>query len=117
MRWITTLGICLLALLLNACTSIPSPNIAVSDFGLLNQSELITLTAGDKTFAFTARIESDGQTLNLVAITPTGQRLFSLKKQGDILTTEAGPLWPQAMPLAAVWLDFEMAHVELLEQP
>jgi hypothetical protein len=116
-RLMLIVGILMQALLIGACTSIPSLNIPVSAFGVINQSELITLEAGDKTFAFTARLESDGETLRVVAITPTGQRLFSITKQGEKLSTEAGPLWPSVMPLAAVWLDFEMVHLEMLAQP
>ena len=112
-----SMGIAMLALLAMGCTSIPSPNVAVSDFGVLNQSELITLESADKTFAFTARIESDGSVVRVVAITPTGQRLFSLEKRGEQLITEPGPLWPSAMPLAAVWADVEIAHVESLAHP
>lgn len=116
-RLILIAGILMQALLINACTSIPSIDIPVSAFGAMSQSELITLEAGDKTFAFTARLESDGETLRVVAITPTGQRLFSMVKHGGKLSTEAGPLWPSAIPLTAVWADFEMTHLEMLAQP
>ena len=109
-KTIKLMGITLLGMLISACTSIPYPNIAAADFAVQNQNELITLEAGEKTLAFTARIENDGSTIRVVAITPTGQRLFSFEKRGEQLISEAGPLWPQAMPLAAVWADIEMAH-------
>ncbi|WP_410498064.1 DUF3261 domain-containing protein [Chitinibacter sp. S2-10] len=100
-----------LSTLLLACTSeIPAPMLPVSAFGSIAQNELITLEAGDRVFAFTARLESDGETLKVVAITPTGQRLFSITRTGEQLLTEPGVLWPRAMPLQAVWADIEMVH-------
>ncbi|WP_028455806.1 DUF3261 domain-containing protein [Chitinilyticum litopenaei] len=112
-RWLM-----LLAMLLAACaTPPPAPMVPVAQLGVLAQSELVTLVAGDREFAFTARLESDGDTLRVVAITPTGQRLFAMRRHGAQLDAEAGPLWPAAMPLEAVWADIEMVHVEMLARP
>ncbi|WP_373976320.1 DUF3261 domain-containing protein [Chitinibacter sp. SCUT-21] len=111
-----SLLLALSCLLLLACSTRPTAQLPtlmpVSAFGTLAQSELVTLTAGEQVFAFTARIESDGQVLQLVAITPTGQRLFSFTRQGDELIAEPGPLWPKRMPLEMVWHDFELTHAQ-----
>jgi hypothetical protein len=90
--------------------SVPAPMLPVADFGVLQQSELVTLQTPDQEISFTARLEGDGRILNVVALTPTGQRLFSFRRQGNRLHAEPGPMWPKAMPLKAVWADIEMAH-------
>ena len=111
MPWFYRLSIALLCSLLLACSH--APLLPVAQFTPLAQSELLTIHRGEHTLAFTARVESDGQTLRVVAISPTGQRLFSLTRVGDQLTTEAGPWWPKFMPLDAVWRDFEISHAPL----
>ena len=110
-RWCYRLSIAWLCSWLLACSH--APLLPVAQFTPLAQSELLTIHSGEQTLAFTARVESDGQTLRVVAISPTGQRLFSLTRVGDQLTTEAGPWWPKFMPLDAVWRDFEISHAPL----
>jgi hypothetical protein len=101
----------LLSLCLVACkTSVPAPMLPLTDFGILQQSELITLHAGEREIAFTARVENDSKIMHVVAITPTGQRLFSFERTDASLHAEAGPLWPTQIPLTAVWADIEMMH-------
>ncbi|MBE9607816.1 DUF3261 domain-containing protein [Chitinilyticum piscinae] len=99
--------------LLAGCAGVAEPRVAVADFGVLAQTELVSLQAGEREAAFTARLESDGEVLRVVAITPTGQRLFSLIRRGQSLQTEAGPLWPAAMPLTVVWADIELVHLAM----
>lgn len=88
----------------------PAPMLQLSNFGLLQQSELITLNSGENEIAFTARVENDNKLMRVVALTPTGQRLFSFERSGTHLESEAGPLWPKQIPLKAVWADIEMMH-------
>lgn len=112
--WLHRITLTLMSSFLLACSSVPMPMLPVAAFGARAQTELLTLQAGEQIFAFTARVESDGQTLRVVAITPTGQRLFSLTRHKDELLTEPGPLWPQAMSLKSVWADFEITHAPAL---
>ncbi|HWS39657.1 MAG TPA: DUF3261 domain-containing protein [Arenimonas sp.] len=96
---------------LAACASKqPAPMLPLSNFGLLQQNELITLTTGEHEIAFMARVENDNKLMRVVAITPTGQRLFSFVRSNTHLETEAGPLWPKQIPLESVWSDIEMLH-------
>ena len=109
LKFLLALSVAVLMGCANIAT-IHSPMLSVAEFGAMAQSELLTLSAGERVVAFTARVESDGETLRVVAITPTGQRLFSITRQGNELLTVPGPLWPAQMPLTAVWRDFEMTH-------
>lgn len=111
---ISSIKIAILSMLLiglmGCVSNQPVLMLPLSDFGLLQQSELITLTTDANEIAFTARVENDNKLMRVVAITPTGQRLFSFERSYTHLGTEAGPLWPKQIPLKVVWSDIEMLH-------
>jgi hypothetical protein len=107
----------LLAILLCACSALgvrhapPSPPLlAPSSLGRsIDALQIVRGAHGDQEMAFQCVVEVDAQQLTVIGLSAQGQRLFSLRYDGEKLEAESTALAPTGLDPRRVLADLQLA--------
>jgi hypothetical protein len=109
--------------LLAACAHAPAPRAPAADSPAAPSwplvapdaiapraaSQVIRGTWGGKSMTLRTAIELDADSLDVVAVTATGQRVFTIHSDGKTVRAERGPFVPKAVEPERVLVDMQLA--------
>jgi hypothetical protein len=119
MRGISFVAVSICAWLLAACVTRPPeshtpaagtwPLVPPAAVGPRQASQVIRATYGAKSMTLRTAIEIDADSLEVVAVTATGQRVFTIHSDGKSVRAERGAFVPANVDPQRVLVDMELA--------